>query len=81
MAVERFRTAEEMAAAPVIVPPGDGFERFTRHCARYWGIAPRTYPRGVFRFRTLAEAQAARERVTDENIARLRALTSPVRPR
>jgi hypothetical protein len=27
----------------------------------------------VFRFRALAEAQAARERVTDENVARIRA--------
>ena len=70
MAVQRFRTIEEMAAAPVVVPPGDGFERFARHCARYWAIAPRVYPRGVFRFRTLAEAQAARERVADDNVAR-----------
>jgi hypothetical protein len=73
LTVERFRTIEEMAAAPVIVPPGEGFERFARQCARYWRIAPRVYPRGVFRFRALAEAQAARERVTDENVARLRA--------
>lgn len=73
MAVQRFRTVEEMAAALVVVPPGDGFERFARHCARYWSVAPRSYPRGVFRFRTLAEAQAARERVTDENVGRLRA--------
>jgi hypothetical protein len=29
--------------------------------------------RGVFKFRSIAEAQAARERVTDENVARLRA--------
>ena len=72
MAVERFRTIEEMAAAPVVVPQSDGFERFARHCARYWKIAPRVYPRGVFRFRALCEAQAARERVTDENVARLR---------
>ena len=70
MAVQRFRTIEEMAAAPVVVPPGEGFERFARHCARYWAIAPRVYPRGVFRFRTLAEAQAARERVADDNVAR-----------
>ncbi len=72
MAVQRFRTIEEMDAAPVVVPPGEGFERFARHCARYWRIAPRVYPRGVFRFRTLAEAQAARERVTDASVARLR---------
>ena len=67
MAVQRFRTIEEMAAAPVVVRPGDGFERFARHCARYWVIAPRVYPRGVFRFRSIAEAQAARERVTAES--------------
>lgn len=72
MAVQRFRTLEEMAAAPVVTPRGEGFERFARHCARYWAIAPRSYPRGVFRFRSLADAQAARDRVTDENVARLR---------
>jgi len=76
LTVERFRTIEEMTAAPVIVPPGEGFERFARQCARYWRIAPRVYPRGVFRFRALAEAQAARERVTDDNVARLRATAS-----
>jgi len=76
LTVERYRTIEEMAAAPVIVPPGDGFERFARQCARYWKLAPRVYPRGVFRFPSLAEAQAARERVTDDNVARLRAATS-----
>lgn len=70
MAVQRFRTIEEMAAAPVVVRSGDGFERFARHCARYWMIAPRVYPRGVFRFRSIAEAQEARERVADDNAAR-----------
>jgi hypothetical protein len=77
VAVQRFRTIEEMAAAPVIVPPGDGFERFARHCARYWAIAPRAYPRGVFRFRTLAEAQAARERLAADSTARLSSRRSP----
>lgn len=75
MGVERFRSIDEMASAPVVVPLGDAFERFVRQCARYWKIAPRVYPRGVFRFRTLAEAQAARERVTDDNVARIRACT------
>jgi len=65
-----------MAAAPVVVPPGQGFDRFARQCARYWKLAPRVYPKGVFRFRALAEAQAARERVTDDNVARLRAANS-----
>ena len=72
MPVQRFRSVEEMDSAPVVVPPGEGFDRFARHCARYWIIAPRTYPRGVFRFRSLAEAQKAREGVTADNLARLR---------
>jgi hypothetical protein len=76
MSVERYRSIEEMARAPVVVPPGEGFERFARQCARYWKIAPRIYPRGVFRFRSLDEAQAARERITDASIARLRARPS-----
>ena len=76
MAVQRFRSVEEMAAAPVVVPPGEGFERFARHCARYWRIAPRVYPRGVFRFRTVEEAQEARQRVADESAARLHSRSS-----
>lgn len=60
MPVQRFRSIEEMTRAPVLVRAEDGFERFLRHCARYWRLAPRRYPRGVFRFRTIAEAQAAR---------------------
>ena len=71
MAVQRFRTIEEMAAAPVVVPSGDGFERFARHCARYWTIAPRSYARGVFRFGSITEAQDARERAAVENVARV----------
>jgi hypothetical protein len=66
MTVERFHSVEEMNAAPVVTSSDAGFERFARHCERYWHIAPRVYPRGVFRFRSLAEAQAAREQVSAE---------------
>jgi hypothetical protein len=59
--VQRFRSIQEMSSAPLSPPSGDGFERFARHCARYWQLAPRVYPRGVFKFRSLEEAQAARE--------------------
>ena len=79
MAVQRFRSLEEMAAAPVLTSPGAGFERFARHCARYWAIAPRVYPRGVFRFRSLADAQADRDRVTLEGAAPLRKRETPDR--
>jgi hypothetical protein len=58
--VQRFRSVEEMNAARAVASPEEAFERFLRHCARYWTISPRTYPRGVFKFRSLEEAQAAR---------------------
>ena len=62
--VQKFRSIEEMNAAPVATPEAADFERFLRHCARYWAIAPRVYPRGVFKFRTIEDAQRARQRHT-----------------
>lgn len=63
MAIYKFRSVEEMEAAPPPVRLEGGFERFLRHCARYRALNPRNLPRGVFRFRTIEEAQQARERV------------------
>ena len=60
MPVQKFRSIEEMDRAPVPIRTEDGFERFVRHCARMLRLAPRRYPRGVFRFRTIEEAQEAR---------------------
>lgn len=60
MPVRKFRSAEEMNATPVAAAPASDFARFLRHCARL--ISPKTYPRGVFKFRDLPEAQAARSR-------------------
>lgn len=73
MPLQKFRSGEEMNSAVVLARPGDGFERFARHCARYWKLAPRVYPRGVFRFRSLEEAQEARRRISEDNAARIRA--------
>jgi len=53
MSVQKFRSIEDMNRAAR--PPGTAnFDQFLRHCARYWTIAPREYPRGVFRFRSVA---------------------------
>ena len=60
--MQKFRSIEEMNRAPVLPAKGEGFERFLRHCARYWAIAPKVYPRGVFRFRTIEDAQRSRRR-------------------
>jgi hypothetical protein len=57
--VQKFRSAEEMQAAPADAGASD-FDLFLRHCARYWALVPRRYPRGVFRFRSIEDAQAAR---------------------
>jgi hypothetical protein len=64
MPVQKFRSIEEMNRAPVPESrsSGSNFERFLRHCARWWAIAPKNYPRGVFKFRSLEEAQKAREK-------------------
>jgi hypothetical protein len=59
--VQKFRSIEEMNRAPA-PPSRPDFDRFLRHCARYWAIAPRVYPRGVFKFRSVDEAQNARRR-------------------
>ena len=62
MPVQKFRSIEEMNNAPVLESRTPDFERFLRHCARYWAIAPKHYPRGVFKFRSIEEAQRAREK-------------------
>jgi hypothetical protein len=51
-----------MHATPPEEARGGSFDRFLRHCARYRRISAKTYPRGVFKFRSLEEAQAARAR-------------------
>ena len=77
MAIEKFKSAEAMNAAPVKASRGNGFDRFLRHCSRYWMIAPRVYPRGVMRFRSLEEAQEARAAMAKANARRLRRRESP----
>jgi hypothetical protein len=64
MPVQKFRSIEEMNRAPVAGLRPTDFERFLRHCARYWAISPKRYPRGVFKFRTIEEAQQARDKTT-----------------
>ena len=57
MPVQKFRTIEAMNAAPVRSSTQADFDRFLRHCARYWKIAPRRYPRGVLKFKSIEDAR------------------------
>jgi hypothetical protein len=72
MGVERFRCAVDMNAEPSKVSADAGFDRFVRHCARFRRIAPLDFPRGVFKFRSLEEAQRARAEISRKNAHRLR---------
>jgi hypothetical protein len=60
MPVWKFRSAEAMNATPAAATRSRDFDRFLRHQARYRLVSRRAYPRGVFKFRDLSEAQAAR---------------------
>jgi hypothetical protein len=60
MPVEKFHSLKEMNAAPIRSDARHAFDRFVRHCARYRLISQRKSPRGVFKFRSIEEAQAAR---------------------
>lgn len=59
MPVQKFRSIEEMNDAHVLTSEPDDVERFFRHCARYWALAPRRYPRGVFKFRSVEDMRNA----------------------
>ena len=66
MPVQRFRSIEEMNEAPPVDRGRSDFERFLRHCGRFRAIAPRRYPRGVFKFRTIEQAQRARDQFGED---------------
>jgi hypothetical protein len=53
--VQKFRSIEEMNVAPLRSTAQADFDRFLRHCARYWKISPRVYPRGVLKFRSIED--------------------------
>jgi hypothetical protein len=73
MPVEKYRGVEEM---PRVEWCDSLDENCLRRIAKLWArssaFSQRIYPRGVFKFRSIEEAQEARERITQENIDRLR---------
>lgn len=61
MAVRRFRSIAEWNDAAVPPRRSDGFERFIRHNALIRKLSSFSWPRGVYRYRSIEEAQRARE--------------------
>jgi hypothetical protein len=73
MPVQKYRSAAEMPPLERCDPQSEDFlRRVAKLWARSSAFSQRVYPRGVFKFRSLEEAQKAREQVTQENIDRLR---------
>ncbi len=74
MPVRKFRTHEE-AQRDLWLPPGD--PRILKAMAFVLGLGSlarwKPFPRGVHRYRSIEEANAAREAWADENIRRLQA--------
>ena len=61
MPVEKYRSIEKMNEAPIRSDAQNAFDRFIRHCARYRLISRRrNHLRGVFKYRSIEEAEAAR---------------------
>ena len=61
MSVQKLRSIEEMNNAPVPESLRSDFERFLSALCPQLGD-PKRYPRGVFKFRTIEEAQKARNK-------------------
>ena len=72
MALQKFRSIEEMDAASAPERSAHrGFERFIRLNAQLWTLSTRPRPRGVFKYRSLGEAQKAAETIAAGRTARL----------
>ncbi|HSG39491.1 MAG TPA: hypothetical protein VLE27_07610 [Thermoanaerobaculia bacterium] len=73
MPIEKYRGVEEMPRVEWCdCLDEDCLRRIAKLWARSSAFSQRIYPRGVFKFRSIEEAQEARERITQENIDRLR---------
>lgn len=60
MGVRKFRSIEEMNAAAAPKLRGEPFDRFIEHCELFRRLGRVEYRPGVWRYRSLEEAQHAR---------------------
>ena len=81
MPFEKFHSIEEMdkARRDLWCEKLDSqcFKRIARLWERSSRLSPRKYPRGIFKYRSIEEAQAHRELLITENVRRLRAEREP----
>lgn len=77
MPIRKFRTIEEMNAADSELWCAEPDAAYYQRVRKLWETSarlnPRTYPRGVFKFRTQEEAQAQRDQLLAEHIRQTRA--------
>jgi len=74
MPVRKFRSIAEMDKAQneLWCEPGEEcFRRIARLWKRSAQINPRKFPKGVFKYRSIEEAQADRERLLTEHVRQL----------
>ncbi len=75
MPIKKFRSIEEMDEARRELwcdkPDAAYFERVGKLWEASSRLNPRKFPRGVFKFRTIEEAQAHREKLLTEHVQRL----------
>jgi len=67
MPIQRFRSLDEMRRALWRRGSDQLLERIRRLWLRSWQISPRVYPQGVFKYRTIEDAQRARQCLSIEN--------------
>jgi hypothetical protein len=77
MPIRKFRTIEEMNAADSELWSSKPDAAYYQRVRKLWETSarlnPRTLPKGVFKFRSLEEAQAQRDRLLAEHIRKTRA--------
>ena len=72
MSVEKYHDVSDMPPLPITISYADAARRFAAMLDFWRKAVPRQYPRGVERYRSIEEANTAREAWLDGEVGRLR---------
>ena len=72
MSVDKYHDVSDMPPLPIAVSYEDAARRFAAVLGFWRKTIPRQYPRGVTRYRTVEEANLAREEWLSGEVRRLR---------